>query len=473
MITDFPPIYKLINENDKPPKIKKINQYLLVEKLGSGYFSKVYLALNQDQKNNSADNNTKVDSYYAAKAIHVHESFHNSKTFEREIKLLRILNHPNIIKFHTVLYAPSTDMAYIMMEFADCGTLQQAIIKKQIFSERTIASIFLQISLALSYLHSKGIIHRDVKPSNILLFSDGTAKLADFGISHFEDSAEAVCGTPSYQAPDLFEGVHSDIDFLSEDIIESCDFDQKLTNLKKKESENSIIVQNSQIETENNLIISEKVDLKEKNSKNIANCNECINKNNNKNENNNKYKSALDDSIINEWKIDPKKGDVWSLGVSMYQTAFGVLPYDGQNVYEIINKINNSPLVIPQNKERQYSPLFIDLLLKMLKKNSSERLSIEDVINHPFFVRYQSTIASEKQNDDSKKNDENLIFIKNKRIMKKPLFDIKQIQPHNYYNAQIVKIDAIICPENYQFISSRKKKSIYSFYRYTFIDDNC
>ena len=65
--------------------------------------------------------------------------------------MLRKLNHPNIIKFYKLLYAPSTDIAYIIMEWANCGTLQQAISKKIKFDEKTLASIFIQIALALLF----------------------------------------------------------------------------------------------------------------------------------------------------------------------------------------------------------------------------------------------------------------------------------------------------------------------------------
>lgn len=343
-ISDFLPICHMIVEEETQPKIKKINEYLLVGKLGTGYFSKVYLALDSNEKEN-----TRADlKYYAAKAVHAHTHINTTKTLEREIKFLREFDHPNIIKLHTVLYAPTIDIAYIVMEWANCGTLQQAISKNDIFDEREMASIFIQIALALSYLHSKEIIHRDVKPSNILLFSDGTAKLSDFGISQSTQNAEHVCGTPSYQAPDLFEEVNPDLFtyFIDDDDSDQNHFylkdEKKVINFSKCSSDDndSILVKNNE---------EKYYDSKNNNFKING---KCLNKINRE----------------KECQIDPKKGDVWSLGISMYQTAYGVLPYEGNDVYEIVNKINNSPLIIPSNKERQYSPLFVDLIVKMLKK---------------------------------------------------------------------------------------------------------
>lgn len=219
-LTRCRPIHHVVIEEKRPPRMKKVNQYLMVSKLGTGFSSKVYLALNQDENIYPPEENKKCEPYYAAKAIRVHERRLNclsSTNLEREINFLRSLDHPNIIKLHSVLYAPSTDLAYVIMEWANCGTLQHAISNNFKFNENTIAPIYIQIALAISYMHSKEIAHRDVKPSNILLFSDGTAKLSDFGISHSFESAESVIGTPSYQSPDLFEEGDDDLNDIFSD----------------------------------------------------------------------------------------------------------------------------------------------------------------------------------------------------------------------------------------------------------------
>ncbi|KAK8838239.1 hypothetical protein M9Y10_035659 [Tritrichomonas musculus] len=537
------PVYHYIVEENRPPKIKKINQYILISKLGTGYFSKVYLAVKYDENKKSSESEKTKESYFAAKAIHVHQSVQSSADLEREVKMLRKLNHPNIIKFYKLLYAPSTDIAYIIMEWANCGTLQQAISKKIKFDEKTLASIFIQIALALSYLHSTGTVHRDVKPSNILLFSDGTAKLSDFGISHSLESAESVFGTPSYQAPDIFDEVDSKIlsKYHSVKNKDGSQFNSLKTHLEQKNlylhkynkthpiynSGITFHVQKSNISTfsmRNNPkatneddIYNEDKDVYVANNsnykKNVINLND---ENNNKkcNSYNDVVKESIDYSYIKEinnednsknndkfsnkclnnccntaisdksktqqsstessesvsfdekesWKNDPKKSDVWSLGISMYQTAFGILPYEGKNMYEIINNINNSDLIIPENNERQYSILFVDLIVKMLKKNPNERISINEVIQHPFFVHFQSAI-SDKQTDSKS------IIICKDREMQKVSFDIKPIQPPKYLTSQVVKIDTIVCPENYSF-QRCMKHPLAPNNRYSFIDDN-
>lgn len=185
-----------------------------------------------------------------------------------------------------------------------------------------------------------------------------------------------------------------------------------------------------------------------------------INKNENDKSKDNNFMNKernMNKETINR-KIDPKKGDVWSLGISMYQTAYGILPYEGNDVYEIANKINSTPLVIPENNERKYSPLFVDLIVKMLNKKSTERLSIDEVILHPFFSRFQ-TNKQEKEIGSSS----NLILTNNNFVMKKSILDIKPLKPPKCDDNQIEKIDAIKCPANYSF-PCKLKSIFYSSY---------
>ena len=188
---------KVIVEEAKRHVTKKVNQYFLYKKLGTGSTSKVYLS--QDCITNSL---------YAAKMIHLADKRHSGDGalgLDREIRIMRLLNHPSIIKLHEVLYASQIDTAYLFIEFANLGTLEDMILDKVFLSNETLASIFKQIAEGLIYLHSQGIVHHDVKPSNMMLFSKGQAKLADFGIGHSFQSIEHVIGTPAYQAPELLD----------------------------------------------------------------------------------------------------------------------------------------------------------------------------------------------------------------------------------------------------------------------------
>jgi serine/threonine-protein kinase 11 len=177
-----------------PRKAKQINQYALLDTLGSGAQSKVYLAI---------DTETQVP--YAVKAIQMNVG----PSLEREVRLLRRLKHPNIIGLHEVLQVKHQGIAYLVLDWASCGSLAQ--VAAHGLDEPSAAGIFLQVCDGLAYLHSEGIAHHDIKPSNILLFADGVVKLGDFGIGHSFDSADTVIGTPAYQSPEFFDE--------SEDII--------------------------------------------------------------------------------------------------------------------------------------------------------------------------------------------------------------------------------------------------------------
>lgn len=99
------------------------------------------------------------------------------------------------------------------MEFCECGDLASAIKEKKkaggTFTEEEILNWFIQICIALEYIHGRKILHRDIKSQNIFLTSNGTVKLGDFGISKLLEStneaAMTVVGTPYYMSPEVCE----------------------------------------------------------------------------------------------------------------------------------------------------------------------------------------------------------------------------------------------------------------------------
>jgi serine/threonine protein kinase len=106
---------------------------------------------------------------------------------DKELEILRQLEHPNIIKFHT--FVKGTDgVYYIVMEKADGGDLLHRIVTSGSFIEKEARNTCGTILNALKYIHNKGIAHRDLKPENLLLVGKGNKsviKIADFGTLHF------------------------------------------------------------------------------------------------------------------------------------------------------------------------------------------------------------------------------------------------------------------------------------------------
>jgi membrane protein YdbS with pleckstrin-like domain/predicted Ser/Thr protein kinase len=136
--------------------------------------------------------------------------------FEREAQTVASLSHPNIVPVYDVGTEDSTH--FIVMEFVRGRTLKD-LLESGPFPDIRAANVMQQILDALQYAHERGLIHRDVKPQNILITSDGIARLADFGIAHLVDGSStrtaAILGSAQYLSPEQARGeqagVQSDI----------------------------------------------------------------------------------------------------------------------------------------------------------------------------------------------------------------------------------------------------------------------
>lgn len=135
--------------------------------------------------------------------------------FTREARTLAKLNHPNIVSVFE--FGSVEDTFYFLMEYVDGSTLRDAVKAHQLEPQHALA-IVPHLCDALQYAHDKGVIHRDIKPENILMGTDGSVKIADFGLSRIlsnEDpptvltGTHQIMGTPRYMAPEQLEGSHS------------------------------------------------------------------------------------------------------------------------------------------------------------------------------------------------------------------------------------------------------------------------
>ncbi|OHT05401.1 CAMK family protein kinase [Tritrichomonas foetus] len=176
---------------------KCVNDYLLICELGEGSFAKVFLGFHQGKQ-----------KYYALKRVHLDglsRTASGIRQLECEISMMRKLHHTNIISLKEVIHVPKKNVAYMVLEYADCGNLSAILESGYKFEKVEIRSIFKQIVEGVSFLHSQGIVHQDLKPSNILMKSNGTALISDFGIGHSFQCAAMVVGTPAYQAPEVID----------------------------------------------------------------------------------------------------------------------------------------------------------------------------------------------------------------------------------------------------------------------------
>lgn len=128
-------------------------------------------------------------------------------SLEREIQVLLKVDHPNCIKLHDVYITPRK--VYIVTELVTGGELLDRVTEKGNYTERDASNIIRQILEGVSYLHSQGIVHRDLKLENMVMLNerdDSPVKIADFGLSKFfspETVLSTMCGSPQYVAPEV------------------------------------------------------------------------------------------------------------------------------------------------------------------------------------------------------------------------------------------------------------------------------
>ncbi|KAJ4831538.1 SNF1- protein kinase catalytic subunit alpha kin10, partial [Turnera subulata] len=208
----------------------------------------------------------------------------------REIQIMKLLNHPHIIRLYEVIETPAH--ICLVMEYAKFGDLFDYIVVKGSLPEDEARKIFQQIISALAYCHTSMIVHRDLKPDNILLDSKCNAKLADFGFSNtLQDGhfLKTSCGSYNYAAPEVISG---------------------------------------------------------------------------------------------KWYAGPEV-DVWSCGVILYALLCGTLPFDDENIPNLLRKIQGGKYSL----KRVTSPGARDLISRMLVVDPLKRLAIPEICQHPWFQR--------------------------------------------------------------------------------------
>uniref|UniRef100_A0A671QHU4 non-specific serine/threonine protein kinase n=1 Tax=Sinocyclocheilus anshuiensis TaxID=1608454 RepID=A0A671QHU4_9TELE len=236
-----------------------VGNYRLLKTIGKGNFAKVKLARH-------VLTGREVSRYIF---IVIYTSLF------REVRIMKVLNHPNIVKLFEVIETEKT--LYLIMEYASGGECDGRV--------RFIFNITISIVSAVQYCHQKRIVHRDLKAENLLLDADMNIKIADFGFSNeftIGSKLDTFCGSPPYAAPELFQGK----------------------------------------------------------------------------------------------KYDGPEVDVWSLGVILYTLVSGSLPFDGQNLKELRERVLRGKYRIPFYMSTDCE----NLLKKLLVLNPGKRGSLEQIM---------------------------------------------------------------------------------------------
>jgi len=171
-----------------------VGKYKILSTIGSGGFGTVFLA-----------DDTWIDKKVALKVPHRQGA--DFTELLREARLLGSLNHPNIV---TILTAERLEnVFFIVMEFVPGETLEAIVARTGPLDLATALDVACQMCNAVDHAHRQGVLHRDLRPSNVLVTDQGLAKVADFGTSRFLEIAAlgtTVIGSPPYMAPEQFHG---------------------------------------------------------------------------------------------------------------------------------------------------------------------------------------------------------------------------------------------------------------------------
>ncbi|KAJ1565425.1 hypothetical protein HK096_002849, partial [Nowakowskiella sp. JEL0078] len=234
-----------LGENDKGER--RLNQYLFMDVIGSGAFGTVFGA---------QDENTKV--IYAIKEFNknkMRKSLRNKNSFRRvkgkfgvgkasllgnevsedneedpllpvkgEIAVLKKLKHRNVVKLFEVLDDPMQGSLFMVFELCDKGNLMDVSINKMTtpFSEDASRYYFRQLVLGIEYLHEHEIVHRDIKPDNLLIDENNILKIVDFGVSEIftkgADKTTKSAGSPAFFAPEMCKAHHGELSLKPIDI---------------------------------------------------------------------------------------------------------------------------------------------------------------------------------------------------------------------------------------------------------------
>ena len=196
---------------DSIPGIEHIGKYRVLRELGRGATSAVYLA-----EDSFLNRNVAIKAMFPEVLKDAEDGAMYRSMFLNEASLAGKIMHPHIVAIYDAVV--DENMSYIVMEYVEGGTLEKYCMPDNLLDPQIVAEIVFKCVRALAYANTKGLIHRDVKPGNILYKSGSDIKLGDFGaaLNRVSDKTQvAAVGSPLYMAPEILTGakatVQSDI----------------------------------------------------------------------------------------------------------------------------------------------------------------------------------------------------------------------------------------------------------------------
>ena len=188
----------------------KLGRYEVVRELGKGAMGIVYLA-----KDPLIGRLVALKTIRAAAHADDDETKEFQQRFIREAQAAGILNHPAIVTVHDIGLDEPTNVSFIAMEYVEGQNLKEVLAQGRPLPFEQIGDLISQVADALDFAHAKGIVHRDVKPANIIFVEGNRAKITDFGIAKIATGGNLTTtgqflGTPNYMAPEQVKGAPVD-----------------------------------------------------------------------------------------------------------------------------------------------------------------------------------------------------------------------------------------------------------------------
>jgi serine/threonine protein kinase len=180
--------------------LQSIGRYEIIGDLGRGAMGLVYKAKDPTIGRTVAIKTMRID-------VHGADDEDMLRRFRNEAQAVGLLNHPNIVTIYDA--GEQDNIFYIAMEFIEGTTLHQMMSQRRVLGTEDVIRLSRQICSGLDYAHSHNIVHRDIKPANIMITSNGTVKIMDFGIAKTGGTVTStgqVLGTPNYMSPEQVKG---------------------------------------------------------------------------------------------------------------------------------------------------------------------------------------------------------------------------------------------------------------------------
>ena len=217
----------------------KLGRYEIVDEIGKGAMGVVYLA-----RDPLIGRLVALKTFRSGYSVRDQEMEQFRIRFIREAQSAGILSHPNIVTIHDVVEESEDGGAFIAMEYVRGTNLKALLQGDQPLSLPFVVDVIAQVADALDYAHSHRVVHRDVKPANILITADNRVKITDFGIARLDTSnltqEGQLLGTPNYMAPEQIQG--KDVDDRADHFALGVVLYEMLTRHKPFQGENLTVV---------------------------------------------------------------------------------------------------------------------------------------------------------------------------------------------------------------------------------------